>query len=269
MSFAGTAARGSAIGTAVSEGMVSYLADTNTIETYNGSGWVNVASAGTASYNFVTTLYVTSTTTFNKADYPWLRAIRVMCQGAGGGGGGCVATGAGQNAVAGGGGGGAYAEKFITDIAGLASSVTVTVGAGGTGGTAGNNAGASGGTSSFGALVSANGGSGGGGSIAVAPINIAQVGANGSTTGTGDLVISGSCASQPWLFISTYVNASIGGESVLGKSNAQGGTGSGANGQNGGNYGAGGYGGANAQNQATARSGGTGGAGIVIIELYA
>ncbi len=39
MNFAGTAARGSAIGTAVAEGMVSYLADSNMIETYSGSSW--------------------------------------------------------------------------------------------------------------------------------------------------------------------------------------------------------------------------------------
>lgn len=39
MTFAGTAARGSAIGTAVSEGMVSYLADTNDVEIYDGSSW--------------------------------------------------------------------------------------------------------------------------------------------------------------------------------------------------------------------------------------
>jgi hypothetical protein len=43
MNFAGTAARGSAIGTAVSEGMVSYLADTNSIEVYTGSGWNQVS----------------------------------------------------------------------------------------------------------------------------------------------------------------------------------------------------------------------------------
>jgi hypothetical protein len=36
--YAGTAARGSAIGTAVSEGMVSYLADTNALEVYRTSG---------------------------------------------------------------------------------------------------------------------------------------------------------------------------------------------------------------------------------------
>lgn len=38
MTFAGTAARGSAIGTAVSEGMVSYLADTNAVEVYRAAG---------------------------------------------------------------------------------------------------------------------------------------------------------------------------------------------------------------------------------------
>jgi len=50
MNFAGTAARGSAIGSAVSEGMVSYLADTNSVEVYTGSAWnqvyPSVANAG-------------------------------------------------------------------------------------------------------------------------------------------------------------------------------------------------------------------------------
>jgi hypothetical protein len=43
MNFAGTAARGSAIGTAVAEGMVSYLADTNDVEVYDGSAWSGLA----------------------------------------------------------------------------------------------------------------------------------------------------------------------------------------------------------------------------------
>lgn len=63
MTFAGTAARGSAIGSAVSEGMVSYLADSNQIEVYDGSVWkptlglaqvaptsVTPVGAGSASY---------------------------------------------------------------------------------------------------------------------------------------------------------------------------------------------------------------------------
>jgi hypothetical protein len=44
--YAGTAARGSAIGTALSEGMVSYLADTNSLEFYDSTAWQYVA--GTA-----------------------------------------------------------------------------------------------------------------------------------------------------------------------------------------------------------------------------
>ena len=41
MSFAGTAARGSAIGTAT-EGMVTYLQDSNSLEFWNGAQWQNV-----------------------------------------------------------------------------------------------------------------------------------------------------------------------------------------------------------------------------------
>lgn len=45
--FAGTAARGSAIGTAVSEGMVSYLSDTNALQYYSGSAWVDILATNT------------------------------------------------------------------------------------------------------------------------------------------------------------------------------------------------------------------------------
>jgi hypothetical protein len=44
--YAGTAARSSALGTAVAEGMVSYLADTNTLQFFDGSLWQNVSQAG-------------------------------------------------------------------------------------------------------------------------------------------------------------------------------------------------------------------------------
>jgi len=47
MSFAGSAARSSAIGTAnFEEGMVSYLQDTNLVEVYNGTNWASVAPSG-------------------------------------------------------------------------------------------------------------------------------------------------------------------------------------------------------------------------------
>jgi hypothetical protein len=45
MVFAGTAARSSAIGTALSEGMVSYLSDSNALQFYDGAAWQPVASA--------------------------------------------------------------------------------------------------------------------------------------------------------------------------------------------------------------------------------
>lgn len=45
MTFAGTAARGSAIGTAVAEGMVSYLKDSNRTEYYDGASWKSVSGS--------------------------------------------------------------------------------------------------------------------------------------------------------------------------------------------------------------------------------
>jgi len=67
MNFASSGARGSAIGTAVlAEGMVSYLADTDTVEVYDGSAWVGLGlPLGTAtpvngsmlSYSTATSVY--------------------------------------------------------------------------------------------------------------------------------------------------------------------------------------------------------------------
>ena len=56
MVFAGTAARGSAIGTAT-EGMVTYLADSNAITVYDGSAWQQVYPVSGASVNSITTAY--------------------------------------------------------------------------------------------------------------------------------------------------------------------------------------------------------------------
>lgn len=66
MTFAGTAARGSAIGTAVSEGMVSYLKDTDTVQVYDGSLWRNFGPANNieqiVSVNYSTTTSNSTTT---------------------------------------------------------------------------------------------------------------------------------------------------------------------------------------------------------------
>jgi hypothetical protein len=52
MSFAGTAARGSAIGTAT-EGMLTYLNDSDSYESWNGSAWVGLGGGGGGSGNAV------------------------------------------------------------------------------------------------------------------------------------------------------------------------------------------------------------------------
>jgi hypothetical protein len=46
MVFASSAARTSALSGVLAEGMVSYLQDTNAVEVYNGTSWVNVGNAG-------------------------------------------------------------------------------------------------------------------------------------------------------------------------------------------------------------------------------
>jgi hypothetical protein len=224
-------------------------------------------------YIYRQTVYFTSSGTFSKASYPWLRAIRVKCQGGGGGGGGVGSIPTGQIICARSGSGGVYAESFITNISGLSSSVTVTVGTGGAGGAAGNNAGSNGGTSSFGSSVSANGGNNGGTADFTFPPNFPAGPVAGPTTGTGDLIIPGGESSIATALNTGWVHPGDGGSSFLGSTRdgewAIGGVNDGLNGKTGSLYGGGGTGGANTQNISTTRSGGTGGAGIVIVELYA
>jgi hypothetical protein len=56
MTFAGSAARGSAIGTAnYEEGMTSYLQDTDKLEVYNGTNWVSVAPTSTQGLTLINT----------------------------------------------------------------------------------------------------------------------------------------------------------------------------------------------------------------------
>jgi hypothetical protein len=85
--FSNATARTAAI-TSPLEGQVTYLEDTGQLFIYNGSAWQVIATLSTNSYNFVQSVYFNSSGTFTKATYPWLKAIKVKCQGAGGGGSG-------------------------------------------------------------------------------------------------------------------------------------------------------------------------------------
>ena len=100
----------------------------------------------------------TANGTWTKPD--GLKFIIVEVIGGGGGGGG-VEGDTGDTANSGGGGGGGYTLKKIL-ASSLASTETVTIGAGGAGGT-GFSGGTAGGTSSFGTHCSATGGSQGSG----------------------------------------------------------------------------------------------------------
>lgn len=77
MNFANTAARGSAIGSAVSEGMVSYLADSNLVEVYDGSAWKRIYPSVANVGEIVQVVSVTKTNIFTStstsyADIPGL-----------------------------------------------------------------------------------------------------------------------------------------------------------------------------------------------------
>lgn len=122
----------------------------------------------------------------------------IRCWGAGGSGGR-----AGVNDGGGGGGGGAYVERLMP-LTSLASTVAITIGAGGAVRTVDNTTGAAGGNTTFGSHVTAfgggggngdqstSGGGGGGGSLSAgATATAAGTGGNGGTPRSGILTSAG------------------------------------------------------------------------------
>lgn len=227
-------------------------------------------------YLYVGTRDYTASGTFEKADafgdssnvVP--RAIRVRAVGGGGGGAGGRSTTAGQAHAGASGGGAAYAESFITDIASLATSETVTVGGGGAGGVGTAN-GTAGTASSFGTtpIVSASGGLGGF-NQGVSSTTTAYPGAAEQTGGTADVVFSGSPGHISFVSPGGFTISGPGGSSGWGgggKSVEAFGSATGQDGQAGGQYGGGGSGAVTNQ-LASTRTGGTGGSGIVRIDIY-
>lgn len=216
-------------------------------------------------YRYAGTVIFTSSGTFSKGSYPGLRAVRVRVVGGGGAGGGATAAPSGQNSHGAGGGGGGYAESFITDIAGLSSSVAVTVGAGAS---AAATDGGSGGASSFGSLVAAGGGTGGFQKAASTLGGYMPGGVGGEGT-AGDILLKGAGGGSGF-GAATLASGGIGGSSALGGGGGSVGSGAGSGnlaGATGGNYGGGG-GGAAVNAGGSARSGGAGAPGIVLVEIY-
>jgi hypothetical protein len=202
------------------------------------------------------------------------RAIRIRMVGGGGGSGGCPATDATQFAFSGAGGGATYAESFVTDIAGLSSSVAVTVGAGGAGGAAGTNNASTGGSSSFGSLVVAPGGGGGSAAAARAPsfpndARGADAGNHG-TSGTGDITIlgeAGTVAVYAGIFGAFQYVSRAGGSFLSGAARGNV-VGTAQAGVTSSGFGVGAFGAANLIQQASSLAGAAGSNGIVIIDVF-
>lgn len=209
---------------------------------------------------------------FQKADYPWLRAVRVKVQGGGGGGGACEATTGGNSSLGAGGGGGGYAEKFIP-VEDLQDTETIEVGAGGRGGSAGNLTNQTdGGDSHFGNHCTGFGGSAAGTGLASNNTDgsWAYEGAGGLATG-GDINIPGSAGGRAIRISGQNVaQLGYGGGSYLASPqmdwNNSGSAGPGTSGRP---YGGGGAGAYARGASGVANAGGNGADGIVIVELYA
>ena len=202
------------------------------------------------------------------------KKIRVRIVGGGGAGGGAAAsTVSGYISCSDGGGGGTYGETGLIDATAI-SSVSVIVGLGGTSVIGGN--GSTGGNSSFGAYITAPGGTGGNAAVSGSPTNslVSDKANTADCSGTNVLInIPGQGAFGQMSFSSSantnnQVRGGKGGSSFLGQ-------GGGASTlstlhYSGSGYGAGGAGAVTVYAQGTsAVIGGNGTNGIVIVEEYA
>lgn len=189
-----------------------------------------------------------------------MRYCTVECWGGGGAGGSIAGLYGASNGAAGGGAGG-YSRKTVP-AATIGASQAVTIGAGGTPGSAGAYFGGNGGATSVGSICVANGGSGGG--------FVATAYGLGGTAGTGDIAAVGqngdvgvaSSTAEVYAFGGCGGNSSVGSG---GKSNVI--TSNVSNGTAGSGYGTGGSG-ACSNNYIIPAQGGAGTSGYVVITEF-
>ncbi|HFI8240141.1 TPA: glycine-rich domain-containing protein, partial [Escherichia coli] len=126
---------------------------------------------------------------------PGTKKIRVIASGGGGGGGGVPETTENQQATAGAGLSGAFIEALFevdNDF-----EVNVIIGAAGKGGGAGRNSGSEGGTTYFGSLITAPGGTGGGAGGASANTSYIQgISWGASPTSSGTVLRAFRCSAK-------------------------------------------------------------------------
>ena len=174
-----------------------------------------------------------------------LKRVLITCVGAGGGGGSGRCDNAGTNRFGGGGGGGGAVVWRQVAASDLASSVAVTIGTGGPGGTGvataatNGNAGTTGGDTSFGAIVIAKGGFGGGAGTGTSGSSVTGGAAASCTPSSGPYAIQGGSSGQ-----GQSGNGTVAGAGFTGLSGAAGGGGGGGINSSNTNSTAGGNGGA-------------------------
>lgn len=208
------------------------------------------------------------TTSGNYVKTPGTTKAKAFALGGGGAGGGCAITGASQSSAGKGGNGGAFGWTTLLDMTSV-SSVACTVGSAGIGALGAD--GSSGGNTSFGAYITAPGGSGGTNGAVASALTVTSSNDPGSecsgsaveisvraSRGTGKVVL-GTGSGQAY--------SGAGGSSPYG--NGGGSVTNGLGGQPGYGYGAGGGSVVNPASQATAQSGGNGSGGLIIVWEYA
>lgn len=190
MVFANSGARGSALGTAVSEGMLSYLSGSDVVEYYDGSGWNNLSGAFTAS---------TAITATNASwPVPTLAepVVRVTVIGGGGGGGGANATSTGGHGGTGSTSTFACSAGTVTASGGIGgnNAVGVLTGEAGTNYLASGNGGEGGQDSQNSRANTGAGGDGRGGAVTISYLDMTGIGTATVTIGAGGTAGTGTGA---------------------------------------------------------------------------
>ena len=161
-------------------------------------------SQGAGQSFLVTESFTSSTTWTRPTGVEYLVGV-IAVGGGGGGGGGAFAYGTAFRSGGGGGGGGAGAFALVQNLyVGNAGSVSIGIGASGSGGTAGSKlsgtavnisvaggTGANGGATTFGAYITANGGSGAGGGSVYLGADPSGTAAGGTGGTASNLVLGG------------------------------------------------------------------------------
>jgi hypothetical protein len=209
------------------------------------------------------------------SDTTWSRetgTVRVIVEvlGGGGGGGGAAASNANdETGIGGGGGAGGYAIAEI-DVSSI-NSASITVGSGGSGGSAGGNSGSAGGNSEWSDgtnTVTGNGGNGGGTGGPSNSIQFVGNSASGGNASGGDVNVTGEGSVENPSFAGGISGTGPGGSTIYGSSPRQNATTGSKDGGDGNGFGSGGTGGVSTNNAGNAAAGGNGGPGIVIVREY-